>query len=755
MNYLYELKEDASRCNVAINIKDCTLKLKAIDMIKERYNKILAIKSLDNIEDKVKAFLTVEDNIYYIDFLEKELSDREKVRILNAVRRVKKKNDFLISDSIYKIKDDNFRLEAVMQCCDFKEAESFIECQKLVYILNGNFKRFKSIHDKIAVAINSDDDDLKVDIFRKINQRYLKLNIINSMLDDSKKIQLLKEMKLNRDEIKWYRTTEENISFLIKNIKTFMELENITNVDYKANIIEELYKKNNEVVKNIDFKILEEKYIQLLGTEKINLISCYEDIQKKILELDDNQLVVFNRCIEEDGNQGENDAWTIYADEILDNILDKQYKELISEITKEKNLTKEDFKKLRMILQNKNIYNIKNMNQVKNFDTIMKEKMESVMHDENKPLEMKKNAVLQKIFGHDLFYAKKIISKYGESINEINNEDIKSYFRALTLIINTTDENKLKEIFYICEGIKIDKGTIELKIRDEYRKLLNEDLYFPTSKDLVGENIYEAGVNFKIIITSVAAYVRATMCENYKEDWNRPTIQSQHMCTSYIRNDMIGMAPVHDICYGFNNMEENSLMLAGNIDLASYTETIVSETYRKERFYAPDDLINNTKRHNELCYRRIQKGEKKQPDYIIVFRREGTIKYMEKAKKASEDFGNLPIVIIDIDKCLENEKIQVEQMYKEYERTHDNALLKQIQQKIKNNRETDPNFGDEFDEIIKKNDNYSKQDIDNDKEKNEIKTVQKQHLIVNVKQKESEMQNLCKKIEEVIEDDER
>ena len=749
VNNLYKLKDDVSKCNVAISIKDDTLKLKAISMIKDSYDKILVIKSLNNIEDKIKAFSTIEDKRYCMEFFTEELSDEEKVQVLKVLRRGKTKEDYIITNCIYSIQDDNLRLEAVMQSCDFQQLGEFINNQRLGYMFNENFKRLKSIYNKIEEAIESNNDELKVDMIRKINQKYLQLNIINSILDGNKKIEMLMGMDLNKDEVERYRSDEDNVSFLMKNIEAFMEMEKVTNTENKANIIKELYKKNNDVVKNIDFRILDEKYIQLLGMEKINLISCYEEIQKKILELDDNQLIAFSRCIRNDIKQEEQDTWTIYADEILDNILDKQYKELIYEISKEKRLVQEDYEKLRLILQNKNIYNIKNMRQVRMFDKIMKEKMESIMNDENKSLKLKKDALIQKIFGHDLSYAEKIISKYGEDVNSINDEDIKSYIKALNLIMKVTDAVKLKEIFSICNEIKTDKGTIELKIKDEYRKMLNDDLYFPKKEDLVDENVYEAGVNFKIIMTSVGAYSRETMNGNYKDDWNRPTIQSQHMCTSYIRNDMIGMAPVHDICYGFNNMQENSLMLAGNTDIVSYTNTLVSKSRRGERYYAPDNLVNNTKRYNELCYRRIQKGKKKQPDYIIVFRKDGTIKNMENAKKASRDFENLPIVIIDIDKCLENEKKQVEQMCKEYKENPNSYLFKQIKQKIRNNRVTNPNFGHEFDQIIRNSNVYSKNDISSKNEK------ENKYLTNIRKSKESRMQNLCKQIETIVRDDER
>ena len=62
-------------------------------------------------------------------------------------------------------------------------------------------------------------------------------------------------------------------------------------------ILQSLYKKNNEVMNNIDIRLLQEKYIQTLGEDKINYISCYSNIQEQILILDDSQYEVFQRCI--------------------------------------------------------------------------------------------------------------------------------------------------------------------------------------------------------------------------------------------------------------------------------------------------------------------------------------------------------------------------------------------------------------------------------------------------------------------------
>lgn len=57
-----------------------------------------------------------------------------------------------------------------------------------------------------------------------------------------------------------------------------------------------------------------------------------------------------------------------------------------------------------------------------------------------------------------------------------------------------------------------------------------------------------------------------------------------------------------------------------------------------------------------MDFRRIQEGKKKQPDYIVVFRKHGKIPNIDKAEKASKDFEGLPIVVIDVDECLASER---------------------------------------------------------------------------------------------------
>ena len=289
-----------------------------------------------------------------------------------------------------------------------------------------------------------------------------------------------------------------------------------------------------------------------------------------------------------------------------------------------------------------------------------------------------------------------MINKYGKDIENIEDCDMKYYIKSLKVIEEIEDIDILRQMFEQCDIAKLDRVKAERELKTAYLKPYLEDLYVPKDEDRQkeGSNIFEAGTDFKMIITAVGAYSGVNP-KNYMKDWNRPAIGTQHFCTSYIRNDMIGTAPIRNICYGFAEMREDALMLSGPDDIYSDQNNMVSSSLVNERYYTPDMQVNNTKRFNEMDFRRIQGGEKKRPDYIVVFRKRGKIDFireMIEAQKASKQWGEMPIVVVDIDKCLESERAKVDEMLAQYAENPNPQLAKEIKQKVGNNRVTDKTF---------------------------------------------------------------
>lgn len=541
------------------------------------------------------------------------------------------------------------------------------------------------------------------EIFNKIvnsTKRYDDIRGIILKLNSNEKFKLLQAVvaKLGDDRIIYKyicdrRNDEETITKefdLIFKAIGFKEEE----IPDKVEVLKGMYKTNNSVIKSLNYKLLDDKYLKGLGVDKINLISCYPAIQDKIIGLSSQKLEAFVKCVEDFMNDAQTEEWTTIANAILNNLTSGEYDELINSI---KDLESVDIDILKGILQGNNVFDIKNVEDIEKYEQIKKEKTDEWIKSSD--IDIKKQAVFEKIFGHDIQYATEVLRKYGHDIDSLPDSDVKYYIKSVQEIIDCASSEKLDRIYEECKEVTfVDKALTERSLKTEFGKQYNEGLLKVDKCEELGENMYLAGTDFKMIITSVGAYINSRQNTNYKDDWNRPALAAQHFCASYIRNDMIGTAPITDICYGFDDMADDSLLLSGASDIySSGAEAFVSKASHAERYYSPDEQINNTTGYNEMDYRRIQDGKKKQPSYIVVFRKNGEIPNLENAKKAQKDWGGLPIVVVDVDACLESEKQKVYSMIEQYKETKDTKLAKEIYNKLRNNRVTENTFCSEID----------------------------------------------------------
>lgn len=535
---------------------------------------------------------------------------------------------------------------------------------------------------ELRELLTRDKDILKEIIINRKEYELSAENLINLAFENFSGEELLEFIDKEVSEI--YRNEYASIDFIKENLSRFLEIEGVSTI---KDVLFQMSEKNEEIFKG-NFDILNERYINILGVEKVNQISCYFDIANMVLGLNDGELKLLGKVLDKYMDMTKGEEWTPLAKKILENI--DSYKELVSNLEGNENIS---IDKLIPILIHSNNFDIKTIEDVENFKEIKRKKCEELINGET--LEDKQKAVLLKIFGQGMRETKKIISKFVEDIDEIEDEDLKVYIKSLQEILKIENPEVLKEIFeQVGELETINPLLMERMLKTEYCKLYNKDLFNVKDAEKLpdGENLYSAGTDFKMIITSVGAYYINNNVIDYKKDWNKPKIGSQHFCASYIRNDMLGHAPIHHICYGFCEMAEDSLMLSGPMDLASSGVSFESTARRNERYLAPNNQIANTIGYNEMDFRRIQEGKKKQPDYIVVFRKNGNISNIDEAEKASKDFGGLPIVVIDENECLASERKKAEEMFEEYKKTHDPQIGIKLREKLRNNRVTDVDF---------------------------------------------------------------
>ena len=511
---------------------------------------------------------------------------------------------------------------------------------------------------------------------------------------------------LNENNIHWLydlgfdHTIIEDVDFLYKNLDYILERENRTE---KKQIIERMYEKNNDIIKT-KFEILDNKYLQILGENRINQISCYTERVDDILTLNEKELKLLGRCLD----LYESEDWTPLCKRILDNI--GTYTKLLETIDNIDEMQSEDIEDLTTVLLHENYLEIECIEDVKNFESIKQKKCIEMFKSGD--IDDKINAICISKFGQPKSEIVQLIEKYADGIDYIEDEDLQYYIKSVVEVLSIEDTEILNSIFKNVEPVKnVNSIAMERNLKNEYGKLYNKGLFTIDQAqkcENLGDNIYEVPIdengniaNFNMIITSIAPFI-VNSPDNFCKDWNRPALASQHFCANYIRRDMLGRAPMPHLCYGFSDMKEESLTLSGSCDIYSSGAEFVSYAGHGERYLSPDQQINETVGYNEMDFTRIQGGEKRQPDYIVVFRKDGEISNIDKAQMASEQFceatgKKLPIVIIDEDKCLETESRLVGDMIEDFNNSPSREKAELICQKIRNNRVRNYSFSSDID----------------------------------------------------------
>ena len=419
--------------------------------------------------------------------------------------------------------------------------------------------------------------------------------------------------KLNESAISLLKQKNET-EFIKENLKIFFKGYGFEEKDIssKAEILEQMYEINDVVYQNLDFRLLDNKYLKLLGEDKINQIGCYPEVQELVLKLNEKNLKAWAKCIDTYMHNNGTEEWTVIAKEILDNISSGQYDDLIENID---NLDNADINKLIKVLQRENVFEIKCEKDLENFELIKQQRCDKLI--QSSEIKNKKNAVLEKLFGTDDGYAESLLRRYEQGIDSLPESEAKNFIKSIQMLVNCQSGEILEQIYNECEEtVFIDKVGIEKALKKEYAKLYNEGLFKIENAVPIGENMYSAGTDFKMIITSLEPYSGEKRQSNYKNDWNRPKISTPHLCASYIREDMMGTALICDICYGFDCMREDSLVLSGPKDIYSSKNSMVSicrgygDRSSDEMYFIPDEQINHTRSYNEMDFRRIQGGEK-------------------------------------------------------------------------------------------------------------------------------------------------
>ena len=734
-------------------IKDDSFKIDFIEKYKDKmhfFDLRLMVESLDDDQNKLKYLPVFLENDLYDDLFYILMSFKDDYLKLSLYEKYKDEfsSGLNYSNFLCSLHRDDLKLTELEK----KEYSSRLTItKKLIYSLSyeSTLKIWDKIGDenKTIIIYKANDLDQKMELLKKLNDDlkdssdktpFALEDLINDLPQENISyiltecpninigrvglIEILKNLSKDEDKLKilklrGYKSISKYVrnnrlifpENMLQNLDLFLKLEGVSDIDKVREYVEYLFKTNNDIIYEIDWNILKPKYVETLGLDKINVFGSFNSLVSCILEMNDKEYEAFTHALDyyiqtEGEITWQNAAYQMIA-EIHFNKID--HKEICDYIDDINNV---NIKNLTYILFNGDDFGIKSLSDINNYDTLLKEKNDKKIIEGS--ISEKKDAIFFKYFGLSDYFnlmrgfrkqikngIGRIYNLYSKNIDLIENNEIKELFNFIKMVFECESEEELINIYNSKSDFgHLDTYKLERVLKNELLKLYNKELFKLDNLEKNSEGLYEAGVDFSMITTSVGAYVKNSP-DNYMNDWNRPSLASGHFCSSYIRNDMLGTAPVPHIMYGFASMEPYSLLLSGSTDIYSSGASFISKAYHGERYLGPDSQINETAynekfKYNEMDFSRIQNGVKKNPDYIVVLRRDGVIDNIDEARKASDDWGGMPIVVVDVDLCLKHERELVEEMLTEYSINPSIELFNKIKTKIMNNRVTDSSFLD-------------------------------------------------------------
>ena len=463
---------------------------------------------------------------------------------------------------------------------------------------------------------------------------------------------------------------------------------------------------NDDILKYNTFFILDKKYTDLFGEDEVLRMASYPEIVTKVLSIDYEKLNIIKKVIEIYKKIGETDEWTYLFENLIDNY--SEFGALFLSISNEtlRDLNIETLQNLMLVIKNKNILKITDINELTpgNFEKVVHEKLQQKIYSDNRIDVL--NAVMYSKFRITNDEARDILDHYGNDINRIKNEDLKSFI-IMIKEIQDADIETLREIYEKVEPVKfINNLLIEKALKKEYVKLYNEktfNLECAISNKELGENVYELPFdengNIKDFGMIVSCVTKSK--EDYYTSWNQDTYsKSQMFCASYIERGMCGTVlsniawrGIKDVIYGFTNIPEDNLVFSFRGDAGTFSESFTPTSGNFSLFESPERIINRgvyySSNYNEMNFKRFFEGKRIQPSYLVAIKKNNKIANFAQSQEASMDFEKhtgkkLPIIIVDLDKCLIAEKNYINRLIKECKNNYSKELFDNIVQRRKN-----------------------------------------------------------------------
>ena len=452
-------------------------------------------------------------------------------------------------------------------------------------------------------------------------------------------------------------------------------------------VINYLNTSNKETEKTLISGFINEITIKYLPLYVFETFALNKEAQEIIIKLSEQHLKNISKIIKY--AESVNQDWTPLCASYYHFLQNKRYTNLINVLSNYE-LDQIKIEKLLFVINNGgNYFDINSIGDLNNIHTIRNDK-----NDKNET--RYPNILLLNKYGISYDKAYNLYARYGKDVKVLPESQEKEFLLDIKNIIEGkgTEKSVFEDLGFII--------NIDSVLRNFYSKLYDEKFYVPTNENQIGIvdgiNIYDAGLDFNMCIYSYGMAKEYEIPENFKDAWNRPSISTDYMCNSIISSSSIKTHVKHCL-FGFGKFGENNLSLLGANDLGTggiYKDLNVTNPFHQKKliadveFRTPDSLINNTRFTNNEVYRsrrRVINGklERINPDYIVYLKTKEDFSSDQiwlESLKAAKDF-NIPIVVVDCQKCLLNNVEKIEKNIELFESRYDDSkILKSILESV-------------------------------------------------------------------------
>ena len=312
-------------------------------------------------------------------------------------------------------------------------------------------------------------------------------------------------------------------------------------------------------------------------------------------------------------------------------------------------------------------------------------------------------AIIETKYGMSLEKARELYRTFGKDVDKIEQTEETRIIKEIKQILEEKDIDILKHID-LSENPANYEGTMNIipNLRNSYLKKYQKTLYQVKEEDYIGTQegikIYNVlginndNANFNMILTAIGGvYAYSHDFSDMKKDWDRADSNHTISC-SYIGNDFLGVTDT-DFLLGFSDIKDNELIHSRNQDAGAGDS--IFEPYAKSEFLIPETQINTSKGYNEMVLeRKIEEDGKlvnRMPTYAVFLAEnindisdENDAKW-RNAKQMAKQL-NIPIVVVDVQKCLELEWQKTQDMITIIKELKRMDLIPKVIHKLENNR---------------------------------------------------------------------